>query len=338
MAGSFRFKKRPTIIPESSTTELSASYRQDLGRRASRRAKEQRWDTLEATDEIPMRLNLLRPSLRFLRSVVDYLSIRNALEKAMPKFKTLLDRFTQKEWADLVERGMQFTTQSTAGFISRVKGRLFELNFQYSTSIADIRRRCENKVREILAPPGSNQWNPKVLVITESYSIYRGARKQFADVLFVVFDKANNPSKVWIVAVGESKSDGNAIELVTRGENPLDPGSGEFTGQLHLRTEELDNLEIELPGYGKFSRSDGTLACGTLRRGASADRPWTKPDTIYVGIIPVDTPPDIRTRIAAALQGTNSLLLNHENMTGAEATKLATTFVSYLPMLDALAK
>jgi len=105
-----------------------------------------------------------------------------------------------------------------------------------------------------------------------------------------------------------------------------------------LRTEELDNLVIDLPGYGKFSRSDGTLVCGTLRRHDNVERTWTKPDTIYVGIIPVDTAPEVRARIVAELAGTNSLLLNHENMTGAEATKLATTFASNLPLLDALAK
>jgi hypothetical protein len=337
MAGPFRLKARPRVFPGIEKMEGSAGFRRETGKRPTRRARDEGWDSLETTDQIAVRINLLRPSLRLLPGVFNFEKIRASLQTVFPKFKALLDRFTEKEWSDLVEKGLKLLNQSFEAFRSRVKGRLLELNFLYSHSLRVIQQFCEKKVRQVLGP-GSNKWNPKVIIFSESYSIYLGGRKQFADVLFVVFDRPNNPTKAWIVAIVESKSETNALELISYGAYPANPDSGEFTGQLHLRTEQMDNLVIELPGYGKFSAPDGTLSFGTLRKGGSADRPWPKEDTLYVGVVPNDTDPATRGKIDKALQNTNSMILEHENITGAEATKLAGAFVENLPSLDALSK
>src|SRR6516162_4030228 len=187
-----KLKPRPTIIPQIETDELSAIFRRKWGKRARVQAAEQGSEDLPATDDaakeslITLKVNLLNPVVRLVRGVADLEQIRSKLRAAYSNLADLIDRITPKQWAGLVEKGMRFARQDIDAFIRRVKGGLLELNFHYSQSLNTLRRLCESKVSQV-AVPASRNWQRNVVLIEESYSIYKAGRKQFADVLFVVF-------------------------------------------------------------------------------------------------------------------------------------------------------
>ena len=336
-----KLKLRPRIIPQSETEELSAVFRRKAGKRAVDKSTSEGWGELPTTDEAAKesvrapKINLIEPVMRFVRSIANVEQISLKLSNLYPKFRQLFEKFTQPEWSSLVEKGLRFLKQSADGFVYAVKGRFLELSFYHSQKLSDLQKLMEHRVKQFLGP--SKKWHPEVKVITESYSVYQNGRKLFADFLLVVFDDVKNPTRAWIVAVVESKSESNAIELVSYGSRPDIPDSGEFLGQLHLRSEQFDSLEIDMPGYGKFKRGDN-LYCGMLRKGHTIDAPWTKEDTAYYGVIPPDTDPSVRHKIETELANQNFRLLEHENITGKEATQIARSFVDTIPLLDALSK
>ncbi|MGD9694055.1 MAG: hypothetical protein AB7V42_00155 [Thermoleophilia bacterium] len=232
----------------------------------------------------------------------------------------------RSDWAELLLKLKTRLGISPAKRVSAVKGLMLELDVRRLPEFQELIARSEARIAG-----SQGRWHKKAFVVRNARTA--GDSREIADYLIVTFDDIDDPRRMWVLAVVESKSEHNAIALIHQGEfrgipGRLDPHLGEALGQPQwvverAKTFGLDLSEATIEGW-KGRRRPGTFGPESRELVIlhESDRPLGAQTTELVGVVPPDT--EARTlKEIMRVTAKRKVRIWFHRMRGADATDLA---------------
>ncbi|MFY9264585.1 MAG: hypothetical protein WAO61_04065 [Solirubrobacterales bacterium] len=243
---------------------------------------------------------LSKPSTLHILIDADDLAKMILTGKAVSREKKLADqiaRMTASNWSEMLLKVKSRFKEKLRKRISAVKGLFFELWVRFLPEFEQLIARSERRIK--LAAEAGEKWHGKPFVVRNAKSI--GGNKELADYLIVTFDNVDNPKKMWVMAVVESKSEHNAIAIIHhrefRGiEGKLEPRLGESLGQPESVVERskvfgINLSEASIEGWPRNRKRPTQFGPDnkSLKILHETKKPLGEQTTELVGVIPSDT-------------------------------------------------
>jgi hypothetical protein len=198
----------------------------------------------------PVRINLApSASIRVVGDPALFrATIRDAADAtASPALKAAVERLGPPQsqgWQEVLAKYVEYFTTRQARRIASLKGLWNELSDRGLVEFEALLPRCAKKVASV------GGWRGEILVIRGARSLGNGL--QLGDYLIAVVDNPKNPQRIWVLAVVESKSKGNAIQIVSYKafsgipEWNVPAREGEFLGQPEFSVERMKEFGLDL--------------------------------------------------------------------------------------------
>lgn len=211
--------------------------------------------------------------------------------------RSLVAGLNTVEWALLRQKAgyITRTVRERASKVLQVKGLIHEIGGirrLFGEAPSARAREIMDEMKKMVKAAPDRAWDPNIKMVERAYAHSKDGGGEVGDLLFFVMADAKDPKRgIWILGIGNQKSAGNAHHLLSHNSFfSLDPKAleegipkyGEGLGQSAMDVERIWELGVEIPGYGKFSRTTGK---GEFPLKIS----WSS--TLRIGVVPPDTLP-----------------------------------------------
>jgi hypothetical protein len=282
-------------------------------------------ETLVKAARTPMRINL-HPDSATSRIGRDTGTVAKRVlagesVKHQPKFRLLIGKLTDKHWTEVLLKLRHRFNDLLAVRVVAVKGLLFELWLRQMPKFDELLARCGRKLLRV------GGWHEEAFVVRAARTL--DDRREVADYLIVAFDRLDDPQRMWVLAIVESKSEHNAISIVRHESAAAVNALGkdaELLGQPRQSLHRIKHTGVDLTNAvieGKSQVKNLRPFKGEQIRIGTEGVALEYQTTELVGVVPTDAPASVLRRIERDSRKQRTEVWFHET------TGMETNFVAY---------